>query len=265
MIIRQSTIGNADICLRRMQYDLETPRDTYHSGVVRAMGTAYHADLEHVYQTLRAGGTVPNLIEQCGVAVDCFENEVRMAGENFQWNDKFPTQIDAMAVVSEMISAYQPHIWRDWEILGIELSFDIPWGPHMKHGTMDLALRDPHGWIYGVDHKTAGKMWPEKKSQPRANNQAPFYSGALRDLFPGAPGYGFIFDIMTYGLKFERRVTYPTVEHIANVEDKAIQVASLYEGMRSNGLELPTNASSNLCSEQFCDFWDVCPAGSSAL
>jgi hypothetical protein len=43
MRIRQSYLGQADKCLRSLQYELEAPPDQYRSGIIRAIGTAYHA------------------------------------------------------------------------------------------------------------------------------------------------------------------------------------------------------------------------------
>jgi hypothetical protein len=140
--------------------------------------------------------------------------------------------------------------------------FNFDWQDgHTRSGTMDLVLIDPFGAVIGVDHKTAGRMWPAGKEHPRKNNQASWYVGALKEMFPQAPAYRFCFDVMTYAGKFDRRVVEPSDDHIKAVEAKATQVATLYSWARAGGLDLPANPGSNLCSDKYCDFWTLCPHG----
>lgn len=268
MRIRQSTLGAFDKCPRGMQYALETPQDVYYSGIIRAIGTAYHAALELGYKAIMDGQAWPSLDDQLAAARASLEHEVERAGEHFIWTDKYPDTISGYVVVRGMLENYQEHSWAhtDWEVLGVEWNFRLPfYGEHERSGQMDLVLRDPDsGWIFGVDHKTADKSWPDKKSTPRANNQGPFYTGVLKEVYPDAPGWGFVFDVMTYRGRFHRYVTYPTEQHVQLVTDKALSVIAMYTGMRSAGMDLPANPASNLCSPQYCDFYDICPHGRSA-
>lgn len=265
MRMRQSTLGDADICLRRLQFNLEAPRDVYHCNPARAIGTAYHAGLEYAYTVVGQGAKWPSLMSQCDVALVALEAEHEKAGDHFQWSKDYPDIASMMAVVSEMLAAYEPYRWQ-WQVVDVELVFDLPWiREHTRGGAMDLVLQDPNGWIVGVDHKTAGRMWPEKKSTARVSNQGPWYVAALKELFPDAPGHRFVFDVMTYAKKFERRICDPRPEHLVNIEHKALQVVSIVDGMRANGLDLPANPSSNLCSSEYCDWWNICPFGAQAV
>jgi len=231
--MRQSTLGNADACLRRMQYDLETPRTEYHSGSVRAVGTAYHAGLETYYRARLSGGPW-GLDRSLLDAWNSFADEVARAGERFLWDEeKFPTADLARERIETMVTTYfeAGHQWPDeFEVLGVEVPFDLPfWGDHVRAGTMDLVLRDPAGFVIGVDHKTAGRAWPKGKEHPRKNNQAPWYTAALIELYPGAPGYRFVFDVMTYAGRFERPISDPDDGHRAATSAKA----AMYSGVNS--------------------------------
>lgn len=265
MRIRQSLLGSFDACPRRFQYSLESPPDVYHSGIVRAVGTAYHAGLEYYYMTTLVGrADHPSLAEVQDMARSTLLDEIERAGENFIWDDKFPLVDDADECIGSMLMHYfeDGHAWpSDWEVLGVEEKFTLPYFNYELAGTIDLVLRDPNGWICGVDHKTAGRRWDQYKHHPRKNNQAPFYVGALAELYPDAPGHRFVFDVMTYKGEFERRISDPTPAHVEAVKAKALQVAALYEGLRAAGMDLPVNPSSTLCSKRYCDWWSVCSSG----
>jgi hypothetical protein len=131
----------------------------------------------------------------------------------------------------------------------------------------DLVLQDPNAWIIAVDHKTAGRRWPDGKHSPRKNVQSPFYTGLLQEIYPDAPGVRFVFDVMTYPNKkgectFERRISDPEPRHIEAVRKQAQTFVTLYEKVHvENGLDLPGNPTSTLCSPAYCDFWEVCPFG----
>jgi hypothetical protein len=272
MRVRQSTLGDFDKCARAMQYSIESP--VYHGGVARAIGTAYHAGLEFAYNNLRANDVWPDVRMAIIEAIERFdrtaalepshESEKTKRKGTFKWDDAFPDAATAHATIAHMLESYwgDPDCRWPWPVLGTELGFSLPfWGDHTRNGSIDLVLEDPNGWIVGVDHKTAGKGWNFNKHHARKQNQAPWYVAALRELFPDAPGYRFFFDIMTYKGKFDRREAVVSPEHIAAVDTKAVQVVTLYEGMRAGGFDLPANPASNLCSPKYCDHWDICPHG----
>ena len=272
MRIRQSYLGQADKCLRSLQYELEAPPDQYRSGIIRAVGTAFHAGLEYYYLNRQKGPEYDfdcreQLLEEAvPMAHSTLNEEILKAGAGFIWDDKFPTFDAACEAVENMLTAYFEggHAWpQDWTILGVEQKFELPFGEHVRTGTIDLVLRAPDGGIVGDDHKTCNRMWDQYKHSPRKNNQSPFYQAALRELYPDAPYHRMTFSVMTYAGKFERRISDASDAHITAVLDKSMQLATLVEGMRKAGMDLPANPASNLCSEKYCDHWSYCPHGSS--
>jgi hypothetical protein len=267
MRIRQSHLGDFDACGRKMQYKIEDPRDL--SGSVRAVGNGYHAGLELYYNARMAGDKHLPTPEACGTAgVKEFDTRLESAGDSFLWDpEKFTTRDEAHGAIRQLVYEYFDggHQWPlEFVVLGVEISFTVPieGSEHVMGGTADLVLQDPMGGILGVDHKTAGKRWPAGKHEPRKNNQAPWYVKALQQVFPGAPYYRFVFDVMTYGGVFERRIADPDGRHIEAITRKAIEIATVYEGMRLGaGMDLPANPGNTLCNPKWCDHFDVCPYG----
>lgn len=278
MKVRQSTLGEADKCLRSLQYSLELP--VYHGGITRAIGTAYHWGLEWAYDAELRNGVWPDVRMAIIEAYERLEKAIAMEPSHdserskqpgtFKWTKEVPDFDTAGRILDVMLNAY----WNEplahwgnsgegWRVLALEQGFSLPlWNGHTQDGSIDLVGVDPDGFVFGEDHKTAGKnKWPYNKHHARKQNQAPWYVDALMQLYPDAPGYRFFFDIMTHKGVWERRETTVTPEHIHAVRDKALQVVTLYDGMRGGGLDLPANPSSNLCSPDYCDHWDVCPYG----
>ena len=275
MKVRQSTLGDFDTCGRRMQYSIESP--IYHGGIGRAIGTAYHFGLEWAYNAELQNGVWPDVRMACIEAAECLQRTVdlepsheseqsKQRGE-FKWDDTHPDFDSAYETLERMLHAYwadpDAHWQAPWKVLATEQGFSQElWNGHTRDGSIDLVGLDPDGFIFGEDHKTAGKnKWAYNKHHARKQNQAPWYVAALMRMYPDAPGYRFFFDIMTHKGVFERRETIVTPAHIEAVEQKALQVVTLFEGMRSAGLDMPANPASNLCSPKFCDHWDICPYG----
>jgi hypothetical protein len=268
MKVRQSTLGEADKCLRSMQYSIESR--VYHGGVVRAIGTAYHKGLETYYNGERSIDGVVAVAKVC--LHDTIELRPSHISEHskdpglFKFDEAFPDEETAAATVESMLRAYFDggNAWpEDWAVLATEPEFHLPFsGEHTRDGSPDLVLQGPDGGIVVVDHKTAGKKWNYNKHDPRKQNQSPWLVAAMREVYPGAPSYRFAFDIMTYKGVFERRISAVTDAHIAAVEAKAVSVVKIYETLRAEGLDLPANPASTLCSPKYCDHWDICPHGS---
>jgi hypothetical protein len=278
MKVRQSTLGEADKCLRSMQYSIEHP--VYHGGITRAIGTAYHYALERAYDCLIRNGEFLDVrmatidaYERLQASIDMepsHDSERTKQPGQFKWTSDIGDFETATRILDVMLEAYWTNpdaIWKaedGWTVLAVEQGFSNPlWNDHTANGSIDLVLRGPDGEIAGEDHKTAGKnRWPYNKHHARKTAQAPWYVKALAAAYPDATGYRFFFDIMTHKGVWERRETIVTPAHIEAVERKALEVVTLYEGMRGTGLDLPANPSSNLCSPDYCDHWDICPYGS---
>ena len=269
MKVRQSTLGEADKCLRSLQFSLESP--VYHGGIARAIGTAYHKGMEVHYDS----GQPLSGLEVISVALQCLQDTVELKPSHisehtktagaFKFDDKFPDTETAAQVVVDMITAYfgGGHEWpEEWNVLDVEPEFHLPFvDGHTRDGSPDLVLEGPDGGIVVVDHKTAGNKWAYNKHEARKQNQSPWLIAAMKLIYPDRPSYRFAFDIMTYKGVFERRISNVTDAHIEAVEKKALAVVAIYETIRAAGHDLPVNPSSNLCSPKYCDHWDICPSG----
>lgn len=277
MKVRQSTLGDADKCLRAMQYSIESP--VFHGGITRAIGTAYHYALEWAYSALIREDVFPEVhmprieayerLEKAIALEPSHPSEQTKQPGTFKWTNDIPDFETATRILDVMLESYWANpdtVWKredGYTVLAVEQGFSLPlWNGHTANGSIDLIVQGPDGEIISEDHKTAGKnKWPYNKHHARKQNQSPWYVKAARELYPDAPGHLFYYDIMTHKGVWERRPSVVTDGHIEAVEAKALQVVTLYEGMRGAGLDLPANPSSNLCSPDYCDHWDICPYG----
>lgn len=281
MKISQSLLGQADKCGLALQFTLDQPvgfvRTT--SGA-RAVGTGYHAGLQYGYEHRQICGSFPPLGDMVTRAIQSFRDELvwdhytNTAVEKVLWDDKIPDTIIAEALITAMLHEYflKGHFWpMDWEIVAIEHPFKLEVANTTalqltSHG-IDLVVRSPDGTtLVGEDHKTAGKSWDQGKSTPRKNNQAPMMTWAMRQIWPNEQHYRFCFGVMVYGLKggpkFDRKISDPSAAHEAAVVKKARDVAFMYETLHVKaGMDLPANPASTLCSEKWCDFYEVCGFG----
>lgn len=283
MRVRQSTVKD---CLRSMQFSIEAK--VFHGGSVRATGTGYHAGLELLYDArLRrqiANNSVasfeypdlPTLQECIDYGIKVFDETASLTPSHatererepgrFKWNKAIPDVETAHETIARMLTSYFEHpeaIYPDdWKVLGVEVPFELPFAyGDTRNGSMDLALLAPDGGVVLDDQKTTGKGWNQGKESPRKTHQAPWYVSAAKQLWPDAPYYRFVFSIMTYKGKFERRISDPEPRHEAAADQLLFDYVSLYKVAKANGLDLPANPSSNLCSPEYCDWWDICPFG----
>lgn len=277
MRITQSVLGSVDKCLLSAQYTIDRPVWFKHTaGASRAVGTGYHSGLEHIYVCRMEGlpWTLASAIENAELSFDMEMTVDSYDGtpvEVFKWSDEIPDRETASELMRAMLTEYVEggHVWpENYRVLGVEIPFKVQAGEHeLGAKGIDLVLEDPGGWIVLVDHKTARKAWNQGKEHPRKNNQAPFYVAGARHLFPGAPGYRMVFDVMIYPGKktparFERRISDPKPEHEAAVLKKAADFAFLFDTVHNKaGMDLPANPASTLCNPKWCDWFDGCPHG----
>lgn len=297
MRIRQSLLGSADKCLRALEYDVVgAPDDVRTTGIAREMGTGLHAAAEELYRW------APTWKHSDDHYVRIAQESVEAALEGYDiilWSEAVPNKDTAMRVTEVMVRDYLRgfipgtevrRVWDvfegfdiepEWEVLGIEHSFDMPapWlvGPYTGEvntlsGTADLILAHRKTReIVIVDHKTAGRAWKPNKHHPRKNNQSAWYVAMAKETWPGRPSYRFCFDITVYqkptksrpewGTTFERRISDVRPEHELAVRTKAQEVVRLVDGSIPFGAHLPANPSSDLCSPAYCDHFRYCPFG----
>jgi hypothetical protein len=247
--MRQSTTKNADICLKRLAYDLD-PSVPRGQSAARAIGTAYHASLEALYN---------------GDAwwKDHGLTELRTQYSNWPHLQEDIDHGMALIHLTDMFNAYQQWDPKAWEVVATEAEWFLPLhGEWVIKGAIDLVLRSKlDGQIHLADHKTAGKAWPKDKGNPRKDVQPSLYTYAWWQLTGERPA-GWSYDVMTYKGNFERRYYDITDAHMTLALQKSSDVAVLLERMPLSCL--PANPSSNLCSEKYCDFWNVCPFGAAS-
>lgn len=282
--MRQSTINSGLDCSKKMSFQLD-PAIPYHNGVVRAMGTAVHKGHEEYYLHRRETGELETDIKPwVRAALKSFEDEIERAEDRFDWrvepakpNLKTPKPEikydfqSACAKISDGLVFYHQNkcYWpAEYEVIEAELQFNLPWPERdewIRHGTIDLVLRDTKtGQVVLVDHKTA--KGPKKQADYSAAKtpQAAYYLHAaqLLDLDLGDSPPKFVYDILalTYGkdVTFMRFDQPRTDKQIEAVQQTAEDLMTIID---RGGPFLP-NTSSYLCSEMYCDFWDICPYGS---
>jgi len=259
-LMRQSLLNTADICQTRLEFTLDPDRPN-RGGVSRALGTGYHAGLDHLY-TCRLNGLAYIKEDVLAAGAASFVETLRWT-DQFNWkvNDRIWTYGEVQELIESMLLAYldQGCQWPDeYRVVAVEQPFTLDWIEGWKrHGTIDLLLQNLNtGWYYLVDHKTSTKRWSAKKSTAAASSQAAWYLDVYREIL-GTHEVSFVYDVMTHAGRFDRIPAHRTEPQIALTKVRAIQVADLIE---RNGPFLP-NPSSNLCSETYCDFYQECPYG----
>lgn len=272
MKIRQSTVKD---CMLSMQYSIEQPY--FHGGSIRATGTGYHAGIELLYRARMDGKPTPSVEDCIAHGWEVFDrtaeltpshaSELSRTPGNFKWNKTIPDRETAHGAIEVMLRSYlDPATGAvypdDWTVLGVETPFELPFSElGTRNGSIDLVMLDPTGTTVVIDdQKTSSKKWPETKHKPRKAHQAAWYVSAAKQLWP-AEYHRFVFSIMTYKGVFERRPSDPEPRHEAAADQLLYNTVALYKTARANGLDLPANPSSNLCSPEYCDWWSICPFG----
>lgn len=268
--MRQSTLGAADTCLKRLDFifDPDIPKK---GSVNRGIGTGYHGGLAHSYMKRLAGeawNTQAAAKEIVEVAVDTFDADHdsvevydwRYQVQAYRTDEVVFTRNDAITKIREALARYfsQDLYWPEtFQVIAVELSFDQAWIPGWnRSGTIDLVLWDGARYIL-VDHKTAKKKWAKNKGMP-SNPQAAWYIQAWRE-HSGTQDATFYYDVM--GLNdesFTRRHAPRSDKQIDLTLSRAAEITRLID----QGGPFPPNVDSFLCSEAYCDFWHRCPYGS---
>ena len=246
-VLRQSTTKTADVCMKRIAFEKD-PNVPHGQSVPRAMGTAYHAGIEALYN-----GDAGYRGAAAAVLADEYLAFPHLA-EEMAWTD-------ATSTLMTMLHAYEPWDPNHFEVLGTEVEWFLPLtADWVIKGQIDLVLRvrDHEGCVILDDQKTAARAWPINKGHPRKDPQGPLYTWAWWQLTGERP-QGWTYSICTYKGNFERRPYEITDEHISLALGKAVDLAVLLD--RVPPANLPANPSSNLCSPKYCDYWDLCPFG----
>lgn len=282
--MRQSTINSGLDCAQKMSFQLD-PKIPYHNGVVRAMGTAVHKGHEDYYLHRRETGELETDVKPwVRAALQSFEDEIERAEDRFDWRVepakphlktpkpevRYDFEIAAEKIAEGIVYYHQNKCYwpEGYDIIEAELQFDLPWPDReewIRHGTIDLVLRDTNnGQLVLVDHKTSKGPKKETDYSAAKTPQAAYYLHAaqLLDLEIGDLAPRFVYDVLalTHGkpVTFMRFDQHRTDKQIEAVQQQAEDLMTIID---RGGPFLP-NTSSFLCSEMYCDFWDICPYGS---
>lgn len=281
-VMRQSTIGTAQTCQYRLTYDLD-PNRPYYAGISRAMGTAYHAGLDYLYNEVLLNGKLGSEGTMLFFAEEALNREIAEAGERFDWVYQVETKRKAELIldrdtawswVQRLLVNYlkEGYVWPvvngRYEVLATEYSFMLPFEGRddwRRQGAIDLIIRDTEsGWIHAVDHKTAKAKWPANKSKAHNSPQGAWYTQALWDLILGfgttwdvPKGITFTYDVHSFEGTFQRIDASRTEEQRTATMEQARRLADLID---QGGPFIPS-PDSFLCSKNYCDHWEVCPFG----
>ena len=264
--LNQSTISTADTCQMRLTWWLD-PDMPYTSGVHRAAGTGYHAGLAHHY-TAKMNGEHPEMSTIIQVAYQSIDDEIAKAEDRFNWVYQPETKREPLDTwdlptmrlyVRRLLETYfsNSHQWPDdYQVVAVEQPFEVEWKPGWyRRGVIDLVTRKD-GYDFVIDHKTAKRKWAANKSDASATPQAAWYQSAWTEI-SGATNVEFVYDLMAADGTFERRTATRTPGQIQATIARADLLTQLID---KGGPYLP-NPSSFLCSENYCDYWNLCPYG----
>jgi|1_EtaG_2_1085319.scaffolds.fasta_scaffold01043_13 hypothetical protein len=285
-LMRQSTINNAQICQRRIMYDLD-PSIPYYSSIVRAMGTALHSAHEKYYRARMEGGPlVADVDLLVRATADSLEVELDRSGKNFNWmyqpattkkDERVLTKAEALEMMAGTIRYYHAAkcYWpAGFEVLAVEVTFNFEWEGHpgwIRHGTSDLIIQGPNGFVWCVDHKHSLSKPQKDKYAAYKTPQASYYLHHLDEMpgliHPDTPR-GFCYDVTLLNAAevvaakpeaevFFRRQEVRTAGQLAATMTQAGELADLID---AGGPFLPS-PDSFLCSAAYCDYWDRCPFG----
>lgn len=279
----QSVINNADICLKRIEFDWFTDQPTK-GNVNRSIGTGYHAGNAEGYLQ-RMHGEPHDQDKICEVAVQTyhasleFDEYTQTKVDVFDWvyqpsTYRAPkielTPKTGQVVVEQLVDFYwnQDCAWdATYQVIAVEYTFDMdyPGAPAgwRRGGTVDLIVARDGQYILD-DHKTSRKKWNKQKGSA-TNPQAAWYMD-MWEQHSGANDVTFAYDVMAINLDPEDKLAYPSFERRLAPRSRAQIELTLERGRQlaqlidQGGPFLPS-PDSFLCSPHYCDFWKVCPHG----
>ena len=244
---------------------------------MRAIGTAIHAGHEAYYQHRKETGEFfGNIRPWIERALDVFQGEIDRAGDRFNWqfqpkkarSDEIILNFEEAAMkIGSAISFYHQneHYWdAGYEVLGIEEQFDLPWEGRedwVRHGTIDLILRETKtGDVILCDHKNSLAKPRADKYRAYKTPQAAYYLGVFHELGLAEPDANlrFVYDVIALDGPTFHRIEEPRSE--TQIAATKLQSEMLADLIDAGGPYLP-NTESFLCSQAYCDHWDICPFG----
>lgn len=273
-----SALSDYEICGRRGQYhqDRDIPRGT---NLGQSFGKAWHHGLEtfglarmHYGDWQVAIIDQPELVERLYNIMGGYLYAQTLLDEFDPGPDQAVYEADLAQCFTDlpvMIGAVTGDPKRLWlgdklKVAGTEMEVRVELGSdyHQLLGYIDTVIDTPSGPV-GVDYKTANRRWNKGKlsGDPRKLVQAPLYAEAYTRI-TGEEMNWFVYDVTTRRGQFDRVWVNTNYGVRKQFVDRWVAVSNDIELHRAAGLDMPTNPSHFLCSEQWCSYWtDYCEMG----
>lgn len=180
------------LCRRRHFYGYGLSLERIETSNSLAEGKLAHLVLEVFYRSILDGGDLASSYELAMAQLDLAEY----------------TPQDRRADLRVTLQTYfanEPFLSKGYTVLAVEQEFNLEWDTETESRypfVIDLILRDPHGQVVIVDHKTCYEFLNEDTAAMAP--QIPLYIGALRAL-------GYPADYGIYNMLRTRKIKEPTV------------------------------------------------------
>lgn len=263
-----SALASFEICGARGQY-YKDPNQPRTSSLGTARGRAWHKAMEF-WNTNRDTAKLldPDLLKDALYKEAAKELAAVTSSPEMVWfdGDSAPVALaELWAMVQAFVAADPGTRWDEpgISVLGAEVPVLGDFGSphHVMPGVID-AVFEVNGDVIGVDYKSAGRAWGGAKAEgdPRKVIQPPLYAAAWAAQ-NGRPMDWFCMDVMTVKGKFQRIwvPTHPTVRE--PFVDRWNHMSAQITMHKEQGMNMPTNPGHILCSEKWCNYWEVCPMG----
>jgi hypothetical protein len=268
-----SALSNYEICGRRGQFyqDPEVVRVGTNLGLAR--GGALHKALEVFgearlyYGDSMVGGLDYSEIYDAAVAIAFGHFGAEMLRDDMLVGDDDPDEyLNSLATMLQTWVSEPSHMWFDTHvsIRAVEQEVFVDFGSpnHLFHGFIDAVYDVASHGVVGVDYKTANRRWggAKRDGDPRLLIQAPLYAEAWTRT-TGEEMNAFAYDVYLPDGRFDRVWVDTNADVRAVFVERWNEVSDMVATFRKAGLDLPTNPSHFLCSEKWCEFWEMCPMG----
>lgn len=277
--MRQSTIGNGDICHMRLGHQFHWNPEVTTSTEEAVTGTVAHALMEAYAHHVRDDPQRPmpwDAGTREKIAFTSAQAELETATHGFHWRDD-NEHADLDVIVERALDLAEYYVdnhcwWADThQVLAIEWNFEIPWRPGwVASGTCDLLLMDANGWLVLMDYK-----FPRNKKRPgwervRNTPQMAWYKHWLThwwtEQYPDDNGgdmrpMRLVYEVTSWGTGLDYRQFQP---HVTAYEEQfVLRQAHRYADLIEQGPDAAYIPSTNhhLCDHRWCDYYLVCEAG----
>ena len=199
-------------------------------------GTVIHHMLMSGFLAMQLGEDVWTYVEE---AVNALVVE---AGSGPVYDEEVQETVAMIIESAQIVHRYfEQADWLGWEILHVEEEFLIEIDGEEVSFTPDLVVRDPHGKVWVVDHKSTTSM-PDGLAF--ASHQSLLYLAGLRAHYPEA--VGFLFNFLRKKLPTEPRLNKTRTKesglyHVNNLKAIDTEYEILFQFIQDEAPELFAN------------------------